>query len=90
MAWFSITTTIRAGNGQNVVFAFRTNEANSLTELADELAENGVIVGDRFRVSNPRRGLPGVLDERREIMLTREGIASAVVFQNVEEFELYE
>lgn len=90
MGWFSVTTNIKAGNGSNVVFAFRTRDIETLDELADELAENGVVVGERFRVANPRRGLPGVLDDRREIMLTREGIASAVVFYNAHEYELHE
>lgn len=90
MAWFSITTTIRAGNGSNVTFAFRANDIDTLDDLADELATNGVVVGDRFRVANPRRGFPGILDERRNTMLTREGIASAVIFYNADEYEVHE
>lgn len=90
MAWFSVTTTIRSGNGSNVVFAFRTSDIETLDEFADELATNGVVVGERFRVINPRSGRQGILDDRREIMLTRDGVASAVIFQNAHEFELHE
>lgn len=90
MAWFSVTTTIRGVNGLNVVFAFRAHDIETLDDFADELATNGVVVGDRFRVINPRNGRPGILDDRREIMLTRDGVASAVRFLNADDFELHE
>jgi len=91
VAWFSVTTTIRAGNGQNVVFAFRAPDGvNTIDDFADELSEHGVITGERFRVTNARAGRKGVLDERRDIMLTREGIAAVQPFSNPEDFEIYE
>lgn len=89
MAWFSVTTTIRSDTGANVMFAFRTDEAATVEDFADTLANNGVIAGDRFRV-NSRRGEFKRLDERREAVLTREGVAYVTAFDGVERFEVLE
>lgn len=88
MGWFSITSTIRSGQGTNVPFAFHAEGIEDLDALADELAENGVVVGYRYRVYNARGGKGGRLADRKLTMLTREGIASATVFTNVDDFEL--
>lgn len=90
MGWFSVTSTIRSGQGTNVPFAFRVEGIQSLDDLADELAENGCVVGDRFRVHNARGDRGGALTDRKETMLTREGIASVTLFEGVEDFELLE
>lgn len=90
MGWFSVTTTIRSGQGTNVPFAFRVEGIETLDDFADELAANGCVVGDRFRVNNPRGGRDGTLTDRKETMLTREGIASVTLFDSVEEFTLLE
>lgn len=90
MGWFSVTTTIRSGNGANVSFAFRAKDIETLEDLADELAANACVVGERFRVINGRAGNPGILDDRKSILLARDGIASVVAFPTAAEFELRE
>lgn len=90
MGWFSVTSTIRSGQGTNVPFAFHVEGIETLDDLADELAEHGVVVGDRYRVHNARGGRGGALTDRKRTMLTREGIASVTEFSNVDEFELRE
>jgi hypothetical protein len=88
MGWFSVTTTIRSAQGVNVPFAFYVEDVETVDDLADVLAEDGVVVGDRYRVTNPRDGRKGLLSDRRRIMLTREGIASATEFGDLSDFRL--
>ena len=91
MGWFSITTTIRASNGANVQFAFRADGIDSLEDLADALEEEGVVVGDRFRVQNQRgEDETGTISDGKRTLLTREGVASVTPFLGVEQFELIE
>lgn len=77
---------MRATNGTNVVFAFRSEGIETLDDFADELVENGVVVGERFRVRAARHDRVGVLDGRQQIMLTREGIVSAIPFESAENY----
>lgn len=89
MGWFSVTSTIRSANGANVVFAFLTQDADDIEGFADELAENGLIAGVRYRVRNHREG-GGVLEEPRRFLLTREGVASVAEFDGIDRFEVVE
>lgn len=93
MAWFSVTSTMRAPNGTNITFAFRpaaSENIECLDDLADALCENGVVVGDRFRTSSARGGEKPYLYDGREIMLTREGVAMATDFHSAENLEIIE
>lgn len=90
MAWFSITSTIRSGNGTNVPFAFYVEEAETLDDFADILVEDGVVVGDRYRVRRGQGDEAPALTERRRILLTRDGIAQVSEFHNAERFDLLE
>lgn len=87
MGWFTITSTMRSPAGTNVVFALSVDGIMEVDELADELAEHGVITGTRYRVRNHREG-GGSLEDPRSIMLTREGIAAAIPFAVDERFTI--
>lgn len=90
MAFFSVTSTIRSGNGTNVPFAFRVNAADTLEDFQKILTRDGCILGDRFRVQNGRGDLQSVLTDRKETLLTAEGIASVTEFPSANEFKIYE
>lgn len=90
VGWFSVTSTIRSGNGTNVPFAFRVAEADSLEAFSDILTRDGCITGDRFRVQNGRSEHQARLIDKRRTLLTAEGIASVTEFSGIEDFAIYE
>lgn len=93
MAFFSVTTTIKADNGTNVVFVFLPSPSENIEtigDFADALEESGLVTGDRFRVTNGRRGEERVLLGRRETLLTREGVAMVTPYSEAENLRIIE
>lgn len=88
MGWFSITSTMRTTSGASIPFALRVADAETLDDLLERLARDGGVIGDRYRVQNASGGRPAVLHERRRVLLTREGIAIASVFDAVDRFKV--
>lgn len=89
MSFFSVTTTVPTEKGTNVTYAFDAGEEiKTLDDLADELSVNGVITGNRYRVIHARDGNRARLCEKREVMLTQSGVASAVPFGSLEDYDV--
>lgn len=80
MGWFSVTSTISSSKGGSVGFILFVENVNSLDELQDVIAENGCVIGDRYRLDRGRDGERGTLRRGERTLLAGSGIASVTEF----------
>lgn len=78
MAFFSITSTMLAENGANVLFVFRPDDASITTveQFGDVLAEDGCVSGTRWKF----KGYHQRLFDARKVLLGRSGVVLASKF----------
>lgn len=87
MAFFSVTTTVRSGRDQNVMFALLA-DAENLDELHEALARDGCVRGTRYRVINDRYNDIRRLADPRETLIGVAGIATVSEFPNPDQYEI--